>query len=117
MKTISKSLALSIIFTTLLACSVFTVKPTDWRGIPIMPNATDGKQATPNSYDFIVTASADEAQIFYETELGKLGWEELFVQKDEESKSVLMVFSKDSIAVECMFWSLEDGTLHVMLTK
>lgn len=117
MKTINKVLVLSIIFATLLACSVFKVMPSTWEGIPIMPNATEGKQATPRSYNFIVTASADEAQIFYETELGKLGWNEIIVQKDEESKSTLIVFSKDSITIECMFWSREDGTLHIMLTK
>ena len=117
MKTISKALALSIIFTALLACSVFTVKPTDWQGIPIMPNATEGKQATPNSYEFTITAPADEVQSFYETELVKLGWDKVYIQEDEESKSVLMVYSKDSITVECMFWSRTDGTLLVMLIK
>jgi hypothetical protein len=117
MKITNKALALSITLAVLLACNVFTVKPTNWEGIPIMPNATEGEQVTPSSYDFTVNASADEAQNFYETELGKLGWNKLFVQEDEESKSIIMVFSKDSSTVECMFWSREDGTVHIKLIK
>lgn len=117
MNTITKTLALSIIFAVLLACNIFTVKPTNWEGIPIMPNATEGEQVTPSSYDFTVKASAEEAQYFYETELGKLGWKMLSIQEDEESKSVIMVFSKDSKTVECMFWSLPDGILHIHLVK
>jgi len=49
------------------------VPDTEWKGIPIMPDAIDG-EGDDEAYRYTVKATVAEVQAYYEQELAKLGW-------------------------------------------
>jgi hypothetical protein len=84
----------------------------EWRGIPIMPQATAGEEfSASNTYSFRVNATAAEVQEFYNNELTALGWTQpfevpleadgglLLFEKDSSGLTILMVPSEDSMVV------------------
>ena len=59
-----------------------------------MPNAISGEEDG-NGYTFAVDAPLEEVKIYYNRALIKLGWD-LFATGQEEGKSELMFYQKDS---------------------
>lgn len=68
----------------------------EWKGIPVMPQATAGQEFPENStYSYKVNATVEEAQEYYKTELEKLGWSSTFTMPGNENVAVQM-FQKDN---------------------
>jgi hypothetical protein len=66
-----------------------------WNEIPIMPQATAGQEVDATNYSFKATATVQEAQDFYNTQLPGLGWNSTFNVPVEDSGG-LLVFQKES---------------------
>ena len=73
----------------------------EWNGIPIMPDAIAG-QGDAGGYRFIIQASPDEIQEYYERQLRKLGWT-LLGSGQGDTGAVIMIFTGN------------DGTLRVSI--
>ena len=84
----------------------------EWRGIPVMPQATAGQEFSENNtYSFRATATVQEVQDFYEASLTPLGWNQpssiplggeggfLVFQKDNNVLTVTIVSSEGSVVV------------------
>lgn len=86
----------------------------EWRGIPIMPQATAGQEFSENNtYSFKANATAKDVQDFYNQRLSELGWSQPF-NVPFETDGGLMVFRKDqsSLAVTVM---ASEGSVVVLL--
>lgn len=69
---------------------------TEWKGIPVMPQATAGQEfAKDNTYSFKVKGTVEEVYDFYKEKLTALGWKELY-PKPIEGDSANIVFTKGS---------------------
>jgi hypothetical protein len=87
----------------------------EWRGIPVMPQATAGQEfAENNTYSFRVAATAQEVQEFYNSQLEPLGWNQPF-SFPLEAEGGIMVFQKDESVLTITIVSSE-GSLVVALT-
>jgi hypothetical protein len=87
----------------------------DWKGIPVMPQATAGEEAKDgSSYSFKVNATVKEAQDYYSTELVKLGWTSSFSMPGNETASVL-AFQKDNNILTVTIMNVS-GSVVVILT-
>lgn len=87
----------------------------EWRGIPIMPQATAGEEfSESNTYSFKVNASAQEVQEFYNQELSALGWNQPF-EIPLEADGGLLLFEKDGSGLTILIVPSEDSTV-VLLT-
>lgn len=86
----------------------------EWKGIPIMPQATAGEDFTDtNSYSFKVDASVKEAEDFYNAQLVNLGWSSSFSMPGNANVAVL-VFQKDSSILTVTITDL-NGSVVVLL--
>ena len=87
----------------------------EWRGIPVMPQATAGQEfGENNTYSFRAEATVQEVQEFYTETLAGLGWEQPF-GLPMESAGGLMVFQKDDSTLTVTI-TYADGTAVVLLT-
>jgi hypothetical protein len=85
----------------------------DWKGIPVMSQATAGQEFTENNtniYSFKANATEQEAQEFYKQKLPALGWNQpgvpgagdagiLVFQKENNSLVVTILPSENSVVV------------------
>lgn len=86
----------------------------EWRGIPIMPQATAGQEFSENNtYSFKANGTAKDVQDFYNQKLSELGWTQPF-NVPFETDGGLMVFRKDqsSLAVTVI---ASEGSVVVLL--
>ena len=87
----------------------------EWKGIPIMSQATAGQEFAANTtYSYKVDASIEDVQQFYKTELEKLGWKSFFNMPSDSSGSV-QVYQKDSSILTITIVETE-GNVVVMLS-
>jgi hypothetical protein len=86
----------------------------DWRGVPIMPQATAGQEFDNNTYSFKTDASVQAVVDFYNEEMVKLGWSKTFDMPVDASGG-LAVYSKDSSLLTVTITSL-DGSVVVILS-
>ncbi len=87
----------------------------DWKGIPIMPQATAGQEcANANTYSFKVDATVKDVQDFYNAQLVDLGWSSLFNMPGDTNGAVI-AFQKDSSVLTVTIVNV-DGTVTVSLT-
>jgi len=87
----------------------------EWKGIPIMSQATAGQEFAENStYSYKVNASINDVQEFYKTELEKLGWKTFFNLPSSDSGTV-QVYQKDSSILTITIVETE-GNVVVMLS-
>jgi len=86
----------------------------EWRGIPIMPQATNGQEFIErNTYSFEAKVTVKEVQEFYEENLASIGWMQTFgMPNDAEG---IFIFQKENgiLTIEIL---PSDGTALVMLT-
>jgi hypothetical protein len=69
---------------------------TDWKGIPVMPQATAGQEDTNGStYSYRADASVKEAQDYYKTELEKLGWTS-YMNMPGDANGSIQIYQKDN---------------------
>ncbi|MCL4262502.1 MAG: hypothetical protein KJ069_04780 [Anaerolineae bacterium] len=87
----------------------------EWNGMPIMPQAIAG-EGNDESYAFIVEASPNEIQTFYEQELSKLGWSLLGVGEGETG-AILMVFQNGAEVASISILTVDSSTQYVFLVK
>lgn len=87
----------------------------EWRGIPIMPQATAGQEFSDSStYSFKVNTSVKEIDDFYKQQLTALGWSQPFEIPLEEEGGFLF-YGKDD-AVLTIFITPSEGSIVVILT-
>jgi hypothetical protein len=87
----------------------------EWKGIPVMPQATAGEEFTKeSSYSFKATVTIKDVQDFYNEKLPALGWKQPF-NLSPEGDAALMVFQKDSSTLTVTITSSKD-TCVVVLT-
>ncbi len=80
-----------------------TAKPlANWRGIPIMPQATAGQRINDTTYAFRVSETSETIESFYTDTLKSQGW------NLEESQSMAMEFAKDKNTVMVSIAILDD---------
>ncbi len=87
---------------------------TEWNGIPVMPQATTGQEFDSSTYSFKATATATEAQEFYNAQLTSLGWTQSFSMPGG-AEAALMLFQKDDKTLTITIAPAE-GTVVVLLT-
>lgn len=63
-----------------------------WKDIPIMPEAVTGEE-NEDRYRFMLTATVDQVEKFYKTELAKLGWK-FNTKGTGENGAPIFIFSK-----------------------
>jgi hypothetical protein len=87
----------------------------EWRGIPVMPQATAGQEFSDNNtYSFKTNVTVKEVQAFYNEKLVTLGWNQPFEFPMEEAGGI-MVFQKDDSTLTITITSSEGSTV-VLLT-
>ncbi len=87
---------------------------TEWNGIPIMSQATAGQEFDANNYSFKATATATEAQEFYNAQLTSLGWTQSFSMPGG-AEAALMSFEKEDKTLIITVTPAE-GSIVVLLT-
>src|SRR5215212_9528147 len=87
----------------------------DWKGIPIMPQATAGQEfAESNTYSFKADATVKEVQDFYNAQLVEQGWSSLFSMPGDANGAII-AFQKDSSVLTITIVN-SNGSLVVVLT-
>ncbi len=87
----------------------------EWKGIPIMTQATAGQEFSENNtYSFRAAVTIKEVQDFYNENLTALGWTSSF-NLPSEGDAGLMVFQKDNNTLTITITSSE-GSVVVLLT-
>ncbi len=87
----------------------------EWEGIAIMPQAIAG-EGDSGGYSFIIEATKDEIQSFYENELSNAGWEFL-ATGEGETGAIFMVFQKGDEAASVSIIPVNDHIMYVMIVK
>lgn len=88
----------------------------EWKGIPIMPQATAGQEFTQKSaYSFKASVTMQEVQDFYSEKLVALGWNQPYDIPSEEDAG-LMIFQKGNNLLTISITSSEDACV-VILTQ
>lgn len=87
----------------------------EWKGIPIMSQATVGQEFTENNtYSFKANVTAKEVQDFYNEKLTALGWAQTF-SFPGGGDAGFMSFQKDNSVLTITITS-SDGSVVVLLT-
>ena len=87
----------------------------EWRGVPIMPEATAGQEfAVNNAYSFKVQASAQDVQAFYGERLKPLGWSQPFDSSFDEDGGT-MTFRKERSSLTITVTSSEDSAVVLLV--
>ena len=87
----------------------------EWKGIPIMPQATAGQEFSENnSYSFRAPVTAKEVQNFYNEKMAALGWNQQFSLPIEDSGGII-VFQKESNVLTVTI-TVSEGSAVVLLT-
>lgn len=87
---------------------------TEWKGIPIMPNAITG-EGDEEGYVFTIKATPGQVQDFYQTELAKLGWQP-FGTSNGDTSLMLMFTNNNSDTLTVSIIAKGDEVL-VLLVK
>lgn len=87
----------------------------EWQGIAIMPQAIAG-EGDSGGYSFIIEATADEIQSFYENALSNAGWEFL-ATGDGTTGALLMIFQKGDEVASVSIIPVNDNINYVLIVK
>lgn len=86
----------------------------EYKGVPIMPEATAGQEFTANStYSFRADATVEAAQDFYNNAMVAAGWSSM-ISMPGDANSAILVFQKDS-SIATITISSVDGALVVFI--
>ena len=87
----------------------------EWKGIPIMPQATTGQEFPDNNtYSFKANVTTKEVQDFYNEKLSALGWKQAMSFPVQEEGGII-VFQKDS-NILTITMAASEGVTTVVLT-
>ena len=87
----------------------------EWKGIPIMPAAIAG-EGDGSGYSFIISASPDDVQEYYEKEMAELGWNMLATGQGNTS-ALILIFMKKTDSASVSIIPQPDGIIYVLLVK
>ena len=87
----------------------------EWKGIPIMPNAIAG-EGDEESYVFTVKATPQQVQEYYQLELVKLGWQP-FATGDGNSFSLMLMFTNNASTTLTISLIAKGDEVLVLLVK
>ncbi len=87
----------------------------EWEEIPVLPSASAGEELK-TGYAFIVKASQEEVQSYYQTEMEMRGWSFLASGKGATG-AVLLIFTKGQETVTISIIPQADGVMYVLLVK
>ena len=90
---------------------VQTQPAAQWNDIPIMPGAIAG-EGDEEGYVFTIQATPAQVQEYYQTELGKLGWQPL--SQEEKGSSVTLLFT-DNVSTTLTISILSNGDQALVL--
>ena len=87
----------------------------EWRGIPVMPQATAGQEfSANNTYSFKANATAQQVLDFYKEKMKNLGWNET-LNMPGGTEGGFMAFQKDNSILTVVI-TPSDGAVVVLLT-
>jgi hypothetical protein len=87
----------------------------EWKGIPIMPQATVGQEfSNASSYSFKANVTTTEVQSFYDQQLTALGWSQPF-KIPVEAEGGILTFQKDNTTLLVTI-TFSGGVSTVILT-
>ncbi|HLO33952.1 MAG TPA: hypothetical protein VK249_32695 [Anaerolineales bacterium] len=87
----------------------------EWKGVPIMPQATAGQEFTENNtYSFKATATLKDVQDFYNNKMPALGWTQPF-SAPNGSDAAIMFFHKENTTLTITI-TASDNAVVVLLT-
>ena len=85
----------------------------EWKGIPVMPQAIAGQESD-GMYVYKIAVSAQDVKDFYTAQLLSLGWEEAFSMPVQGSS--IQVFTKQNQTLTVSVILTDGGDVIVMLT-
>ena len=85
----------------------------EWKGIPIMAQATAGQEHDANNYSFKFSGATQEAVEFYNTEMVKLGWSSMFSMPGD-ANGALLSFQKDDTILTITIVTTDNSTVVVL---
>ena len=84
----------------------------EWRGIPIMPDATAGEEDE-DIYTFVIEASPDDVLAYYERELAKQDYVLMAIGINDAGEMKMLMFTGGNGALSIFFIPSEEGLLMV----
>ncbi len=84
----------------------------EWKGIPIMPDAING-EGDDKGYTFTIKADSETIQVFYETELSKQGYTLFATGTGSGKNTVMLIFMKGTDIVSISI--IPSGELMLVL--
>lgn len=89
----------------------------NWKGIPVMPQATVGQEFNANTYSYKIGATGQaDVQTFYEDQMKSLGWSSQFSAMAGTSGG-FMVFTKDSSVLTITVAKSDQDNLVLLITQ
>ena len=85
----------------------------EWKGIPIMPQAATGQEVDGSTYSFKFTGTVQEAQDFYNGKMADLGWSSM-VTMPGDANSAVMIFQKDASILTITVVSTDNDTVVIL---
>lgn len=90
----------------------------EWKGIPVMPQATAGEEFGENTYSYTVPASPTEVQAFYNQRMEGLGWTPSFSLPVSEEGGILFYQNEADFVTITIAPDLNDSNgVDVILQK
>lgn len=90
---------------------------TDWKGVPIMPQATAGQEFNDTTYSFKASGvTVADVQTFYSDQLTSLGWSSAFGAQGG-SQGGLMLFTKESSVLSITVTQSDNETTVLLLLQ
>lgn len=85
----------------------------EWKGIPIMPQAVAGDE-NEGVYVFRIAATSDEIQEYYKTNMSNLGWESSFSMP--VAGSAILIYTQGDQVLTITIMPSDGSEMLVMLT-
>lgn len=89
----------------------------EWNGIPIMEQATAGKELDANTYSFQFTGKTKDAVVFYNDQMIKLGWSSVFTVPGLGGVERSLTFQKDDVTLYISVNSKDETSVIVVLHR
>ena len=87
----------------------------EWRGIPILPEATLGQEfSEDNAYSFKAKITAENVQDFYGERLAELGWSQPF-DDPFDAQGGMLVFRKEAASLAISVTSTDDSVVVLLV--
>ena len=85
----------------------------EWKGIPIMSQATAGQEFNENTYSFKASVTVQEAFDFYSEQMISLGWSQSISMPASDAGGLLL-FSKEDALLTITITAIEGSTVVLL---